>query len=146
MFENMVQAPANSGENITHVEFGYDYKTINFCDENSNVIESHPYAFVESSDEIGLLSGETVYVFKADHDAGILQYIAMLKPGFDEGMDEDTMPAHFHCYYAAAESSLGTYKPDSVALSGWMPTMLQVGYEFSNEDKIALLKCLFGIE
>lgn len=145
MFANMASVPANDGTPIHQIKFGYDYKTINFCGQADNVIESHPYKFVEINDHLGMLTGEDVYVFKADDAAGVLTYMAMLKPGFDLGMDEATMPAHFHFYYAAAKDALGTYQPDSVTLSAWMPTMLQMGDEFSTADKTALLECLFGI-
>ena len=145
MFANMASVPANDGTPIHQIEFGYDYKTINFCGQAGNVIESHSYSFVEINDHLGMLAGEDVYVFKADDEAGVLNYMAMLEPGFDEGMDETTMPAHFHFYYAAAKDALGTYQPDSVTLSAWMPTMLQMGDEFSTADKTALLECLFGI-
>lgn len=146
MFANMASTPANNGAQIYQIKFGYNYKTIYFCDQDGNVIESHPYTFVESNDNLGMLAGETTYVFKADDDAGVLTYIAMLKPHFDEAMDETTMPAHVHFYYAATKDTLGTYKPDSVTLSGWMPTMLQMGDEFSTADKSAMLECLFGID
>jgi sirohydrochlorin ferrochelatase len=145
MFANMASTPANNGTQIYQIKFAYDYKTIYFCDNDGHVIASHPYTFVERNDNLGMLAGETTYVFKADDDAGVLTYMAMLKPHFDEGMDETTMPAHIHFYYAATKDTLGTYKPDSVTLNGWMPTMLQMGDEFSTADKTALLKCLFGI-
>ncbi|HIH95609.1 TPA: hypothetical protein HA338_16920, partial [Methanosarcina acetivorans] len=145
MFANMASAPANNGSQIYQIKFGYDCKTIYFCDQDGNVIESHPYTFVESNNSLGMLAGETTYVFKADDDAGVLTYIAMLKPHFDEGMDETTMPAHVHFYYAETKNTLSTYKPDSITLSSWMPTMLQMGDEFSTADKVAMLECLFGI-
>ncbi|WP_440945046.1 sirohydrochlorin chelatase [Methanosarcina sp. T3] len=146
MFANMALTPANNGTQIYQIKFSSDYKTIYFCDQEGNVIESHPYTFVESNNSLGMLAGETTYVFKADDDAGVLNYIAMLKPHFDEGMDETTIPAHVHFYYAATKDTLSTYKPDSVTLSSWMPTMLQMDDEFSTTDKVPMLECLFGID
>ncbi|MDD3268500.1 MAG: GLUG motif-containing protein [Syntrophomonadaceae bacterium] len=146
MFANMASTPANNGTQIYQMKYANDYKTISFCDNDGNVIESHPYTFVESNNNLGMLAGETTYVFKADDDAGVLNYIAMLKPHFDEGMDEATMPAHVHFYYAASKDALGTYKPDSVTLGSWMPTMFQMSDEFSTADKVAMFECLFGID
>ncbi|MDI9394409.1 MAG: CbiX/SirB N-terminal domain-containing protein [Euryarchaeota archaeon] len=146
MFANMAAAPANNGTQIYLIEFSNDYKTIDFCDQEGNVIESHPYTFVENNNNLGILAGETTYVFKADDDAGVLTYIAMHEPHFDENMDKTTMPSHIHFYYAETKDTLGTYKPDSVTLSSWMPTILQRGDEFSTVDRVAMLECLFGID
>ena len=127
-------ATTTAGQDTPIANMVVDGQTVTFTDASGDEIASYNYVWADTVEQ-GLEGAET-FVFKTDDaDAGVFTYLAMMAPGYDEGM-----AAHFHFRYGATEESLDLENQSNM----WYPTMLDASATI--EEKAQVILAMHGAD